>query len=281
MKKIPKILHMYWDKSPLSWLQAITPISFNRHNPDWTINIYIPRQDYNGGPRYIPNYIGKDYFPVIKQQVPSANIIEFDLNDFNISSELHGILRSDILRYHLLYNQGGVWSDFDIIWLRPMEYFREIEYLGSISVDEITAVVSLIKETAGGHSIGVLIHSQYDEYAKSLIDLTKQVRPPYGHEVFGSLMISARYPTLESMSHFKGLVGVKHETYYPYNIHPPNPTLDKLYLANDLRFITKNTICLHWYNGKELSKEYINNNGFKRSCSMTSILIREGYIRVA
>jgi hypothetical protein len=278
MKRIPKILHMYWDKSPLSWLQAVTPISFNRYNPDWVINIYVPKQAYNGGSRYIPNYTGKDYFPVMKQQVPSANIIEINLQEYGIDLNLHNILRSDILRYHLLYTQGGVWSDFDVVWLKPMNYFDSIEYLGSALPDEITAVVSLVKGVVGWHSIGILIHTQHDEYAKSLIELTNQVKPPYSHEVFGSTMISTKYPTLESMSHFKGLVGVKHETYYPYDIHPPNPTFDRLYLADDLSFITKNTVCLHWYNGKELSKQYVNGSGFSRECSMTTVLKKEGYV---
>ena len=278
MRKIPKILHMYWDRSSMSWLQALTTVSFHRYNPDWVINVYVPKQSYAGGAHYIPNYSGKDYFYMVEQS-NYVNIIEIDLNDYGIDPGLHNILRSDILRYHLLYEQGGVWSDFDVVWLKPMDYFDGIEYLGSTPPDEITAVVSLIKGVVGWHSIGVLIHTQYDKYAKALIELTNQVKPPYSHEVFGSTMISAKYPTLESMLHFKGLVGVKHETYYPYDIHPPNPTLDKLYLDNDLSFITKNTMCLHWYNGKELSKQYVNYNGYKRNCSMTLILKEEGYIQ--
>lgn len=278
MKKIPKILHTYWDNSPMSYLQALTIRSFHKYNTDWDINVYVPKQGYNGGSNYIPSYMGKDYFYMVKES-PYVNIIEVDLNSYNINIDLHNILRSDILRYHLLYNHGGVWSDFDVIWLKPMDYFDSIEYYGDVHPDDITAVVSLMKETAGGHSIGVLIHAQYDEYAKELIDMTKQVQPPYGHEVFGSIMISAKYPTLQSLERFKTLVGVKHLTYYPYDIHPPTPTLDKLYIGTDLSFITKDTMCLHWYNGKPLSKQYVNRDGFTKECSMTTLLRNEGYIR--
>jgi len=278
MRKIPKILHMYWDKTPMSWLQAFTAWSFHKYNSDWDINVYVPKQEYVGRDSYIPNYTGKDYFYLV-ENAEYVNIIEVDLKDYSINLDLHNILRSDILRYHLLYNHGGVWSDFDVIWLRPIEYFDNIEYYGDVDPDDITAVVSLIKETAGGHSIGVMIHSQYDEYAKALIELTTHVKPPYNHEVFGSVMISAKYPTLQSLVNFKGLVGTKHETYYPYDIHPPNPTLHKLYLENDLSFINDNVLCLHWYNGKPLSKQYINSKGFNRSCSMTTILKNEGYIK--
>ena len=135
-----------------------------------------------------------------------------------------------------------------------------------------------MKGTTSSHSIGVLMHCQYDEYAKELIELTKQVKPPYGHEVFGSTMISRKYPSLASMSGFKGLVGARHETYYPYDIHPPTPTFNKLYLENDLSLINNNVMCLHWYNGKELSKRYLNHGGFNTNCTMTTVLKQEGYI---
>jgi len=277
MNKIPKELHLYWNGSGMSKLQTFTVTSFHKYNPDWKINVYVPMQAYTGGSKYIPKYKGEDHFNEVKV-LDYVNIVSVNLDDYGIAHDLHDILRSDILRYHILYNIGGVWSDFDVIWLKPMEHFRNIEYFGDTPVDEITSVVSFIKDTSGSHSIGIMIHCQYDEYAKALVDLTKQVRPPYRHEVFGSVMISGRYPTLASMSGFKGLVGVKHETYYPYDIHPPRPTFSRLYTGNDLSLITNNTICLHWYNGKPESKIYVNKNDVGRDCSMTTVLRQGGYI---
>jgi hypothetical protein len=277
MRRIPHILHLYWDKTPMSWLQSLTPISFNKYNPDWTINVYVPKQKYAGGAKYIPNYTGKDYFHLV-EEATYVNIVEVNLDDYGINLNLHNILRSDILRYHLLYNHGGVWSDFDVLWLKPMTHFHNIEYHGDTPIEDVTAVVSLIHSTHGGHSIGIMIHCQYDAYAKELVEMAKKVTPPFGHETFGSLMISNKYPTMESLAGFKGLIGVKDETYYPYRIHPPGATFNKLYSATDLSLITNNVICLHWYNGKKWSKDYVNGNGLKRPCSMTTILKNEGYI---
>jgi len=277
MDRIPKILHMYWDRGPMSQLQTFTVSTFHKHNPDWTINVYIPKQSYTGPSRYIPNYVGKDYFYLVEQH-SYVNIVEVDLNDYGINTVLHNILRSDILRYHLLYNVGGVWSDFDVIWLKPMEHFRNIKYYGDVPINEVNAIVSFVKEKEGGHSIGIMVHSKHDPYALALINLTKQVKPPYGHETFGSVMVSAAYPTLNSLAGFKNLIGVKHETYYPYDIHPPNPTFHKLYNENDLSCINNNVICVHWYNGHVLSKQYVNGGGLDRYCSMTTILKNEGCI---
>lgn len=261
----------------MSQLQTFTVDTFHKHNPDWVINVYVPKQQYTGPSRFIPDYRGTDFFPSVENN-SNVNIIEVDLNDYGIDTSLHNILRSDILRYHLLYNHGGVWSDFDVIWLKPISHFRNIEYYGDVPINEVTAVVSFIGGINNSHSIGIMIHSKNDPYAKSLIQLTKHVKPPYGHETFGGPMITAIYPTLESLAGFKTVIGARFETYYPYNIHPPKPTIGRLYSSNDLSCINNNVLCVHWYNGHILSKQYVNGDGFKRNCSMTTILRNEGCI---
>ena len=280
MNLIPKELHLYWDGSPMSMLQTFTVTSFHKYNPDWKINIYVPSEQYNGAMRFnfIPDYTGPDNFYLI-EALDYVNIVTVNLNDYGIQKDLHGILRSDILRYHILYDVGGVWSDFDVLWLKPMSHFNNIEYYGNTPIEDVNAVVSFIYGTYGGHSIGILIHRQYDPYVKSLIEATKHVRSPYSHEIFGGSMLNKCYPTLDSLKVFDNVVGAKFETYYPYNIHPPKSTIQKLYRGTDLSYINKNNvICLHWYNGHRLSKDYINNNGFNRKCSMTTLLKQEGLI---
>jgi len=42
--KYPKLLHLYWDGSPLSFLHYLTILSFNKHNKDWKIVIHVPEK---------------------------------------------------------------------------------------------------------------------------------------------------------------------------------------------------------------------------------------------
>lgn len=279
MRKIPKQLHLYWDGSNMSRLQTFTVESFHKLNPDWKINIYMPAKKYNGTMKFsfIPNYTGPDYFHLLKQ-LNYVNITTINLDNYGIQLDLHDILRSDIFRYHILYDVGGVWSDFDIIWLKPMEHFRNIEYYGDTPINDVTAIVSFIYGTYGGHSIGVLIHCKNDPYVLSLIKATKKVKPPFSHEIFGGSMLNTHYPTLDSLKMFETIIAARFETYYPYSIHPPKPAISKLYNGNDLSCINNNVMCVHWYNGHKLSKQYVNNNGFNRDCSMTTILKNEGLI---
>jgi hypothetical protein len=123
-----------------------------------------------------------------------------------------------------------------------------------------------------------MIHSKGDPYVGSLIQLSKEVNPPFSHEVFGGILLNQNYPTLESIP-YKKTIGARFETYYPFDIHPPKSTIQNLYYYNDVSCLNNNNVmCLHWYNGHGMSKEYINNNGFERDCSMTTILKEGGYI---
>ena len=63
--------------------------------------------NHTGASSFIPNYTGKNYFHLVEQS-DYVNIVNVDLNEYGIDPGLHNILRSDILRYHLLYSQGGV-----------------------------------------------------------------------------------------------------------------------------------------------------------------------------
>ena len=278
MNRIPKELHLYWDGSPMSYLQALTAVSFHELNPDWIINLYIPKQGYSGSDRYIPDYLGDDYFHLVRDS-HYVNVLYIDLEDYGIDANLHNILRSDIFRYHILYTIGGVWSDFDVIWLKPMDHFRNIDYHGDTPIEDINTVVSFIHGTGGGHSIGILIHCRHDPYMAAMVDLCKKVKPPYSHEVFGGELMNRNFPDLKSYEQFGNVVGARFETYYPYNIHPPNQTIQNLYIGEYPEPLEDNNVmCLHWYNGHVLSKQYVNNNGYKIPCTMTTLLKQKGYI---
>lgn len=281
MHKITKLLHLYWDGSPMSLLQSFTVTSFHKHNPDWKIIIYMPDTRYKGSMKFnfIPDYKGKDYFHTIRD-LDYVTVEVIDLNQYEVQSDMHDILRSDVFRYHILYREGGVWSDFDVIWLAPISRFGATAYHGGVAPEDISAVVSFINGVTAGHSIGIMIHAKHDPYIKSVIELTKKVKPPFSHEVFGSVMLNAAYPSLTDIqSKFPNTVGARFETYYPYNIHPPNKTIQSLYSGVNLTpLANSNVICLHWYNGHTLSKKYINSDGMNSECTMTVLLKKEGYL---
>ena len=277
MDRIPKILHMYWDKSPMSKLQVFTIETFHRWNPDWEIKLFVSDNRYKGTTRYVPDYVNKDYFPNV-YHLNYVEIIEVDLNTFGVRQDLHDILRSDILRYHLLYNFGGVWSDFDVIWLRPMSHINNIETIGRVSIKEMGSMVTLYDTISGYHNIGILMCTQNHPYYKEAIDRCNQIQEThneFGHQEFGSEMLNHLFPDLDYITNkYEDVVGFKYETFAPYSIFQ----MDKLYHDVDLAPLNDNNVIgLHWFNGHQYAKEYVNQNKFGDNSSMTEILKLCGY----
>lgn len=251
----------------MSWLQSITVDTFCKLNPDWEIYVYIPKQAYSGNNSYIPDYIGADFFSRVEKH-PVVKIIEINLSDYDIKEDLHNILRSDILRYHLLYNYGGVWSDFDVIWLKPMEHL-------SIIVGSNDFIITLCLLKGIHHNISILVSVPQHPFYKFVIDNCKLTQNSFkgipNHQEYGTVMWNRIFPDLTGnniLKEYPGMIDLEYSTFFPYSIYE----MEKLYNETDLSVITENVMCVHWFNGHELSKKYVNEDGFNRKCSMTELI---------
>ncbi len=279
--ELPKILHLYWEERPMSYLQTLTVETFHRKNPGWEIQVHIPLQKENSPAKYIPDYVGVDYFPEIRK-LKYVNIIYEDLKKYGIDEKLHNILRSDILRYHLLYNVGGVWSDFDVLWLKSMEYLNKIPVVGSVRVSDMGFSVCQFHGTSGFHSIGVMMAKAGNPFFQNLITLCNRIqnqarwKHKLAHQVFGPTLLTRIFPNLETLEkQYKDVVGFPYKTFYPYSIF----SLDLLYKQKDMSYVDEEVMAVHWFNGHSLSKAYIH-NGYKEDCSMTVLLnlIKKGLL---
>lgn len=123
--KIPKKLHLYWNGEQFSIMNYMTIKSFIFYNPEWEVNIYAPiKFNENIVPptwnsdlqKY--KYTGKNYFDELKKLNVIFRIIDFDKIGFY--NDANDIYKSDFLRYTLLYEQGGLWSDFDILYTKKL-----------------------------------------------------------------------------------------------------------------------------------------------------------------
>jgi len=89
------------------------------------------------------------------------------------------------------------------------------------------------------------------------------------HQSFGVSLWSMLYPRLTNLSmRYRDCSAIRYKTFYPYSIF----NLEKLYNENDISVITNDVVCVHWFNGHELSKKYINEEQYNKECSMTTIL---------
>jgi len=264
----------------MSRLQTFTVTTFHKHNPDWNINLYMPIQEYSGNANYVPDYTGEDYFPLVTQ-LDYVNIKMIDLNDYGISPDLHNILRSDILRYHMLYNFGGVWSDFDVLWLRPMEHLPKI-----VGHSDFNVTICMFDgdkvHSQYHHNISILVSSPKHPFYRTIIDRCNYIQSHFlnelkgtGHQAYGTVLWNEMLPEVaDLLDIYPDMVKLDYATFFPYSIFE----MGRLYNQIDLSVLNDRVMCVHWFNGHTLSKDYINNNKLTTNCSMTTILKNEDLI---
>ena len=276
MKGIPHICHLTWTKdSPMSLLQTFTVVSFHKYNPDWRIIVHVVKQtvDQLGKNTYVPDYTGVDHFHLVAN-LPYVEIHEVHLDDLGIKPDKFTAAISDILRIHYLYTVGGVYSDFDMIWLRPMSEFINITKIGNPADFETTAC--FYEGTYGHHNNSNIVSQPGGKYLLSILEEQKLLKPPYTHQAFNTDLLNRLYPTYHDIvKRFPKVLAIAYQTFYPYSIY----NLDLLYKYNVLNVIKpKGVIGVHWFNGHAISQQYASTNQYTSRCSMTSILKREGLV---
>lgn len=271
MKTIPHICHLYWDHSPMALLNVFTVLSFHKQNPDWQIIIY--RTIQRCGPnKFTPDYIGPDLFHLI-EELDYVQIREIDLLDYGVPLSLHSCQASDLFRRNILYQQGGVYSDFDTLWLKPIEHILNIECLGN--PEDFEGIVSLYEFTKGFHNVSNLISEPGSLYLWNLIQIQKTIQPPYDHQAFGSDMLNKAYPTWQDIvSKHPRMLALKYETFYPYSTF----CMEQLFVENDLSPLNNNVLGIHWFFGNKATKYFLNKELYDYPCTLNTILRKEGYL---
>ena len=266
MSNIPKILHLYWGGGPMSWLQVQTVVTFHKHNPDWAIQVYTPVRKNEVGISYVPEYTGTDWFPVLST-FDYVHMWKVDLQKLGITVALHDILCSDIFRYSVLYEQGGVWSDFDVVWIKPISKLTFV----AKPKKEAAAFVCFRRGTEGYHSVGILgakeKHPMYLQLFEACI--RRQCRG-VEHQTFGSHLFNELFPNFEILQkQYDDVAGVAYHVFYPYT----TIQLRFLYNTTDVGLIKHDTLAVHWFNGHLRSKEFVNNPRHREiRCSINKLI---------
>ena len=264
---IPKVLHLYWDQYPMSIFNVLTVVSFHKFNPDWRIVVYLTKTKYTelANNIFVPQYKGEDYFYLLRQ-LEYVEIIMINLNDFGINPNVPSCSGSDIFRTNVLYKFGGVYSDFDVIWVKPMSHLNKIERIGDPKDFECS--VCMYNLTHSFHNVSVMIAEKGSAFVKSIIDAQKKVRPPYQHQSYGSTLVNKLYPDIDMIREkFPRILALRYETFFPYSIY----YMKKLYKSIDLKVITNNTLAVHWFNGHHLSIEYLHDEN-RQPCSFDKLI---------
>lgn len=259
--KIPKIIHFYWDGSKMPFLCFMSVFSFRKLNPDWIIKIYTPTIRSINKPwiteEQKTQYDGKDYFPHLKD-LDNCVFIPFDFEKINVSSDIGEVQKSDFLRWHLLSTEGGVWSDFDIIYFRKINEINMRNQITTTKKENIDFSVCYNFNNPSPHkySIGFLMAKQDCKFYNKILEKAKENFKKEDYQGAGSQIFNINYPNLINLYESEkesNIWNTSMDILYAYDSYKIN----LIYNSNELKFFTQNSIGLHFYYGSSLTKRFI------------------------
>jgi glycosyltransferase involved in cell wall biosynthesis len=259
LKNIPKIAHFYWGHPYISYLNYLSIYTFQKYNPDWDIRLYYPKKAFLEQTWKDPNqkftFKGKDYCSELKK-LP-IKFIEFDMKSIEISNDIAEVFKSEYLKNYLLSTIGGLWSDMDILYFKPMNKINvNIKYN-----EDITNVVSIDTKYTNKwfHSIGFLLSSPNNEYHDFFFKEGKKQFDPTSYQSLGAVLFNKICPSIISI-HAKfpntKAVNMSYDTVYAYGYI--NRRWGLIYNSNNTVYYTNESIGCHWYGGWKEAEKYIN-----------------------
>lgn len=259
LNKIPKTAHFYWGGQKLSYLRFMSVKSFCALNPDWQVLVHVPTEVSPAAPEWDTFQqknidICQDYFDHVAS-LSRVTIVQHNFDRYNFSNQAHEVHKSDFLRWKLLNSHGGVWSDIDILYVRPISALAENQ-AESESID--TALCPLLPPSK--HTVGFLMSSKNNKFFQSLSRQARNSYDPTVYQCMGSDLIN-RFDSLDHLQRrFKQNKFVFLDRACVYTIDSKN--IEKFYQVPDQDIMKKlnnrKVIGFHWFAGHPMSQEFEN-----------------------
>lgn len=240
---VPKILHVYWSGS-LPYMRYLTLATFKKFNPTWEIIVWTPKVPskivtwQTGELNYQKNW--EDWAP----KLSGFDVRQVDMEDYNLSNEISEVHKSDFLRYNILYKYGGVYSDMDIIYFKPITNL-EVNKKENLNKESFVCISHY------GHSNGFFLSAKGSAFFERMSLIARSFNTNVYQSV-GPDLCNKHYPTLESIKEISPVENIGMEAVYFYN----GQMVSTLYRETDLWFHKKSIGC-HWYAGSHLSGKFL------------------------
>ena len=271
----PKLLFLYWDGSPLSYLNYLTVVSFNKYNPDWKIIVFMPMKKTNTisweTQEQKIRYTGIDYMYKLRE-IDNVVIQKICLDKIGFNNNASEVIKSDYFRYYILEKHGGVWSDFDIIYTGSIE--EKMNFKENAIIFECVSY-EFPKNKVNGHKsnyfpVGFFMAKPNSILFGYIKKKSIEYYNPDSYQSIGALMFKKLFPKLSYIHKIDYVKVCDHGYYLPWAWNELYEFYDKEYLNN---MLPDNNIGIHWFNGADKSKIYANElnkriNNFSIECHL-------------
>ena len=244
---VPKIFHIYWGSGVFSYLRFMTVRSFMKMNPDWEVMFWYPKY-----PSKIVTWESKeqeyelscdDYLQeLIKLPIKSTAV---DFEDYGFKNNISEVHKSDFLRLKLLTTFGGVWSDVDIFYIRPITDMV-------VNTPENKDKETFVSISHYGHSTAFMLSTKGSKFFEKIIERAKVVFDEKDYQTIGTTLFNKEYFSLESINKISPAVSIGMDAIMSHDAQH----ISEIYDGTKSKFNT-NTIGIHWYAGHQLSGKFL------------------------
>ena len=247
---IPRHCYFYWGGGPLSYLQYLSVKTFKDLNPDWCVKLLMPKTIVLIQPPWdtgelLNDFIGEDYLERTKE-ICDVELVDFDEMGIDWRGA-HDVQKGDFLKWHVLHDRGGLFSDIDILYLKPLDELMK---------NKFDALVCYVTHAATGFLMAKPKQKMFKDLAKLAESLwIRHMWNNYQGLGPGLLSEFKSFQGLQQVYPETKLYNLPMDIVYPYK---PGTEVYELFFGDSINKTTKNTVGIHWYNGNFVAKEYQN-----------------------
>lgn len=246
---IPKILHVYWGGNNLSYLRYLTVTTFIRHNPDWNVRFYYPTHPTKEMTWHTHEQKGMPTITDYTEELMKLPITKVPVNfeQFGYSNSISEVHKSDVIRMILLSTVGGLWSDMDIFYFKPMSSL----YLNS---EEYRDIETFYCNNEYGHSIGFLMSTPGNKFFATLLELSKRHYNQHLYQTYGAHLYNHYFRDEHNgaIEQITPAINISMDIVYS---HRAGDT--KELLIDRTPNFTDKSIGIHWFGGDDAWKEFL------------------------
>ena len=280
----PRLLHLYWDGSPLSFLNFSTILSFNEYHKYWRIIIYMPIKKTEIitwlTDEQKEKYTGTCFLKELKN-IKNVIINYVDFNKIGFDNDVSEVIKSDYFRYYILYKYGGVWSDFDILYTNSLS--TKVNTKKDVCIFKCSSYLEtgekIVNKKTMYYPVALFLCKPQTEFFKYILKESKLNYSQENYQCLGASLFRKLFSVYGNLLHdnknYNSTIEILDETYYlPWAWNLVNEFLDK----KD-NVLPENNIGIHWFNGSNRVKKYLNNidhrqqNNFEINCYLDKYLL--------
>ena len=260
---VPRIAFSFWEGNQFTYMHYLTFVTFSKYNPDFKIIIYRTLKDSQPlrmWDTHEQDIVLSNICDINQlKELPNVEFIYIDFEkELDYHNPLSSVWKSDIVRILKLYEHGGIYIDFDTLFIKKIdESLLSMEH--DIGLNEYDGAINNAFMIARPKSkiVRIILDNILDKLHSNQISNNYQ---QFGPSLFVKLIMNT---PLQQSVYF-----IPNEMTCPYIWNE----MDRLFHST-IKQHTDNTFCIHWYNGGPISRAYCstfnihtvnkNNNNFE------------------